>query len=111
VGWKRKSVCGITSALNRSQRRKEDLGKMVIASRRDRYKAMMETQGIKTVQNRIFSHSILMKIKTAKGNLISKIRTNPSKKAYFIRGVSKISDYFGQQYPGAPPNPLTLRVP
>jgi hypothetical protein len=37
------------------------------------------------------------KDKTAKGNLISKIRTNPSKKAYFIRGVSKISDYFGQQ--------------
>jgi hypothetical protein len=50
-------------------------------------------------QNDIPSHSILTKIKTAKGNLISNMMTNPPKKAYFIRGVSKISDYFGQQCP------------
>jgi hypothetical protein len=35
------------------------------------------------------------KDKPAKGNLISNMRTNPSKKAYFIRGGSKISDDFG----------------
>jgi hypothetical protein len=37
------------------------------------------------------------KIKPQKGKPDLETRTNPSKKAYFIRGVSKISDYFGQQ--------------
>jgi hypothetical protein len=32
----------------------------------DLYKALMEIQGVKTVQNRILSHSIMMKIKTAR---------------------------------------------
>jgi hypothetical protein len=48
-------------------------------------------------KNNISSHSILTKIKTAKGNLISNKRMNPSQKAYFIRGDSEISGDFGWQ--------------
>jgi hypothetical protein len=57
----------------------------------------METHGVITVQKGISSHSILTKIKSAKGNLISNMRTNTSKRLILLRGVSKISDYFGQQ--------------
>jgi hypothetical protein len=67
----------------------EDPGKMEIVSRRDRYKGMMETQGVKTIQKRISSHSIMTKIKTPAGNLSSNMSTNPSKEAYFIRGALK----------------------
>jgi hypothetical protein len=41
-------------------------------------------------KNGISSHSILTKIKTATSNMISNMGTNPSQKAYFIKGFSEI---------------------
>jgi heptaprenylglyceryl phosphate synthase len=58
---------------------------------------MSHITSVQNKQNGISLGGTTGKDKTATGNLISKIRTNPSKKAYFLRGVSKILSYFGQQ--------------